>query len=426
MILNRSGDSRRRFLDAHASREPEPEERIAIWKLLELQRHAMLMYTSCGWFFDDLSGIETIQVIKYAGRAIQLAEELFGSALEPRFLSMLAHARSNNPRYGDGARIYEKYVKPAMVDLPKLGAHYAICSLFDAYDEDTRIYCYRVQREEKIDRLAGSDKMPAGRAVVTSEITGESAALSYGAVYLGSPNVNAGVGLYRDEEQYREMIRDLTGAFDRADFVALIRYLDQHFPAGTYSLRELFRDKQRLVLSQVLDATLSEVAGDYRRIYEGRAPLMRFLKDLNIPQPRVLVTAAEVVLNTNLRLAFLEDPPDINRINVLMGEAAVTDVPLDGTILAYVLSQTLKRMGERLLAHPADRSLLAHLDDTVGLAKTMPFEVDLWKVQYMYYQLMGKVYPGMRNKAGRGEKDALLWVGRFNDLGDKLRVRREE
>ena len=62
----------------------------------------MLMYTSCGWFFDELSGIETVQVIQYAGRAIQLAQELFGDDLETKFLERLERAKSNIPEHGDG------------------------------------------------------------------------------------------------------------------------------------------------------------------------------------------------------------------------------------------------------------------------------------------------------------------------------------
>ncbi len=80
-----------------AARMYSERDRVKVWKLLEMQRHAMLMYTSCGWFFDELSGIETVQVIQYAGRVVQLAEELFGAAIEQRFLEKLALAKSNVP-----------------------------------------------------------------------------------------------------------------------------------------------------------------------------------------------------------------------------------------------------------------------------------------------------------------------------------------
>jgi alpha-amylase/alpha-mannosidase (GH57 family) len=135
VILDRSPEQIARFLGRHSARDLKDAERITAFKLLELQRHAMLMYTSCGWFFDDLSGIETVQVIQYAGRAIQLSEELFGDTLEAQFLERLGRAKSNLPERGDGRQIYEKLVKPAMVDLKKVSIHYAIRSLFEPYAE---------------------------------------------------------------------------------------------------------------------------------------------------------------------------------------------------------------------------------------------------------------------------------------------------
>jgi len=76
----------------------------------------MLMYTSCGWFFNDLSGIETEQILLYAGKAIQLAEELSGDVLEPQFLEMLELAKSNVPEKGNGALIYKNVIKEATID----------------------------------------------------------------------------------------------------------------------------------------------------------------------------------------------------------------------------------------------------------------------------------------------------------------------
>lgn len=424
MILDRSPESLHRFLEKHAHREPGREEEITIWKLLEMQRHAMLMFTSCGWFFDEISGIETVQVLQYAGRVIQLAREVLQIDLEPRFLEMLAQAKSNLAEHKDGANIYGKFVKPAMVDLLKVGAHYAICSLFETYDEQSRIYCYAVHREESRNSLAGAARLTVGRARVTSEITRESADLSYGVVNFGNHNVTAGVRVYQGEEAYQEMAREVTGAFDRAEFSEVIRLLDQFFEGATYTLKQLFRDKQRMVLDQILDTTLTQVAEDYRRIYERHAPLMRFLKDLNIPQPKALYTAAEFVLNTSLRRAFAEETLDLEQVRALLEEAEMSKIPLDGAGLAYTLQQTLEKMAERLRDQPGDYSLLAHLDEVIGLVRTLPFEVDLWKVQNIYYGLLQTVYPETSKKAGQEDGEAQSWMERFNALGDKLRMRR--
>src|SRR5262249_36764581 len=102
VVLDRSDSSRERFYEAHALGPVAPADEVTVLKLLEVQRHLLLMYTSCGWFFDELSGIETVQVIQYAGRAVQLAREVLGVDLEGEFLTRLARAKSNLPAFGNG------------------------------------------------------------------------------------------------------------------------------------------------------------------------------------------------------------------------------------------------------------------------------------------------------------------------------------
>ena len=133
MVLDRSPESIERFFGRHVDRGLNEADRITLLKLMELQRHSMLMYTSCGWFFDELSGIETVQVLQYAGRAVQLGEELFGGNIESQFFERLEAARSNIAEHRDGRHIYEKWVKPAALDLTRVAAHYAISSVFEEY-----------------------------------------------------------------------------------------------------------------------------------------------------------------------------------------------------------------------------------------------------------------------------------------------------
>ena len=122
-------------------------ERTTVLELMELGRHAQLMYTSCGWFFDEISGIETVQIIAYAGRVLQLAAELFGAAgaaLEAKFLAILAEAKPNVADLASGADIYTRYVTGMKIGLEQVGAHYAISSVFRAYPEDGELFCFDV------------------------------------------------------------------------------------------------------------------------------------------------------------------------------------------------------------------------------------------------------------------------------------------
>ncbi len=159
------------FLAEQSRQTLSPEEKIQAIKLLELQHHAMLMYTSCGWFFDDISGLETVQVIQFAGRALQLAKEVFGNGLEYRFMQLLEKAPSNIRDHQNGRRVYEKFVKPAMVDLTTVGAHYAMRSLFEEYPQQASVNCYTVEQQFFRSLAVGRAKLAMGRVCIASTIT---------------------------------------------------------------------------------------------------------------------------------------------------------------------------------------------------------------------------------------------------------------
>jgi alpha-amylase/alpha-mannosidase (GH57 family) len=422
VILDRSPESVEWFLSQHATRELNEAEKIAVLKLLELQHYAMLMYTSCGWFFDELSGIEAVQIIQYAGRALQLAEQVFGDAIEPRFLEILERAKSNIPRYGNGRRIYEKFVKLAMVDLTKVAAHYAISSLFEDYGEQPRIYCYGIDLEDYQSFVAGVVKLAVGRAKVFSEITQESSMMSFGVLHFGDHNLNAGVREYQGEEAYQLMVQEVTQAFSSAEFAEVIRQLDKHFGASTYSLRTLFRDEQRKVLNRILESTLAEVETMYRQVYELRYPLMRFLTDLGNPLPRAFHTAAEFILNIDLRRALSSDTLDMERAWSLLDDARVWNVDLDAAGLGYLFKQTLEQMMEEFASTPEELPLLQEIVSAVGLARSLNFEVNLWKVQNIYYEMLLTNYPGFKRRAKKGDETAEEWVTQFISLGEQLSI----
>jgi alpha-amylase/alpha-mannosidase (GH57 family) len=96
------------FLERHAGRLLGKEEEAVALDLFEMQRCAMSMFTSCGWFFEDPSGLETRQVLRYAGRAIGLAEKIAGESLEEDFVALLESAASNDPAAGNARSIYEE------------------------------------------------------------------------------------------------------------------------------------------------------------------------------------------------------------------------------------------------------------------------------------------------------------------------------
>lgn len=421
LVLDRSPKNTWQFFADHATRELSKEEVVTVFKLLELQRHAMLMYTSCGWFFDELSGIETVQVIQYAGRVVQLAQDLFGDSTEKNFLKLLESAKSNIPEHGDGSHIYENFVKPAIVDLSKVAAHYAISSLFEKYSEQTKIYCYDVDVRSSQDIDCGKTRGTVGQAKFTSEITQESEVISFGVLQFGDHNINAGVRKYRGKKAYEEMLQEIAQTCSAADFPGTVRLLDKHFGLSTYSLKSLFRDEQNKVLNSVLESTISEAESAYRQVYQSHFPLMRFLTDLGNPMPSVLKAAAEFIVNTDLRQALSTATPDFEAIKKLLDDSIAWKIQLDTEGLAHVFRQTLENKMAAFGAKPEDLTLLNEMESLVDLATTLPFPVNTRQVQNSYFKLL-KVVQG-QPKTSEEQKTAKDWNAHFLALGERLSIR---
>ncbi|MET0644143.1 MAG: DUF3536 domain-containing protein, partial [Candidatus Binatia bacterium] len=412
VVHDRSTENVEGFFARHALRPLSAAEITTALKLLELQRHAMLMYASCGWFFDELSGIETVQAMLFAGRAVQLGQNLFGDSLESQFTERLTSAKSNLPEYGDGRRIYDKFVRPAMVDWEQIGAHYAVSSLFERYPERAKIYCYRTEQRDYQIFEAGLAKLAMGQVKLTSEITWESIVLNFGVLHMGDHHVNCGVQESLGNEPDPSLAREAVEAFRRADFAEVIRFMDRRFGESNYSLWSLFRDEQRKVLEQILTASLGEAETLYRQIYERRAPMMRFLTNLHIPLPKVFSAAAELVLNGYLCQALEQEGVDAERVNALLEAAKLEGVPLDTTTLEFAYRHKLERLTERLIVNPTV-DLLQQLDSAASLIRTLPFRVDLWKIQNSYYRLLENIYPNMQRQKEQGDLAAQAWLNAF-------------
>ncbi len=420
VILDRSPESLWIFFEKHSQRQLQPRETVAVLKLLEMQRHAMLMYTSCGWFFDEISGIESVQVIQYAGRVIQLAREATGEDLEPEFLKLLAEAKSNIPEHGDGAHIYEMAVKPAIVDLHKVAAHFAICSLFEGANDGTPKFCYDIRIQDYHQLDSGQARLALGHITVTSRITRDSSDLTFAVIYVGDQVLHAGARDFNDQEDYSQVTAEISTAFSGGDIPETLRLLDHHVDGLRYSLKSLFKDEQKRILDLILGQTLQEAEARYREVYERYGPLLQFVKEMDQPLPEVLKITAEFVLSSDLKRTFATDPVDCVRIAMLMEVMKSEGVRLEETGLKFAAGKALARLMEQFEREPLNGGLLEQMGVLVTLLQMFPFRVNYWQAQNIFYSVLMKVFPLM----AKGTDDASRrWTERFLDLGEKLQVR---
>ncbi len=408
VILDRSPASIAKFFDQYATRPLTENERITALELLELERHTQLMYTSCGWFFDEVSGIETVQIIAYAGRVLQLAAKLFGPPgveLEAGFLNILAKAKSNIPEIVNGAEVYRRYVDNMQIGLEQVGAHYAISSIFRSYPEDGELFCFDVHRESQHVFNSGRGRVAVGRALIYSRITEENEDICFAVLHLGDQNLSAAVKHYNAQdptevEAFAHFTADIGTAIRRANLPEVIRLIDRFFGQGVapgespiaYSLTSLFADEQHRILNTILNQTISEMEDSLRKIYEDHASLLHFLTETGVVAPPALASAARFAINASLRRALEAEKFDHVAIETLLARAESDQIPLDTQLLGYTTGQAMKRAMVRLEASAAgDPLATGALATALLIAETiqkMPFEVNLWQAQNIWNDLL--------------------------------------
>lgn len=403
-----SGDVWNTFVARHARIELDASATRRLLELLELERHALLMFTSCGWFFEELSRPEPVQVLRYAARALQLATVLTGSRdLETRFVAALALAPSNDTTYGDGRGIYEQLVQPGIASLAQVTAHCAITSLFDPATVLDHIGAYAIEADEEERGHAGRARFAVGRVAVTAVRTATCEELEYAVLHLGDHSFTCGVRRRGDTDDFLAAQQAIVAAFRSADLPGVIRAIDLHFPGPGFSIGDLFRDEQQRILDLVLSHTLEDVHAAYRGIVRGRVPLLRYLSRLDAPLPAPLHSATEIVLNRDLTLALGSDVPDRDRILELLEEAAALHITVDRQGLGHTLSVAIATASEAAdtvaqssAADAALREALDLLAALVGLVDVMPFDVDLSPAQDVVWRILSISGQDLTQRAG--------------------------
>jgi len=404
------------FLDEHAVRNLSAEEVVRALRLLEMQRHLMLMYTSCGLFFDEPTGPETVQVLQYAARAVQLSEVLFGSKREEQFLTRLERVWSNIPECGNGRNIYEKFVRPAMVDLYCLAAHYAISSLFDGYRDGNPVYCYQVHLQEVHQFEKGRAKLAIGRSQIISRSTRARLTFSFAVLFLGDHKLVAGIGPCPDDERFLLLLEQVSVAFSAEDFAGCSALIDERFRGATYSLKSLMHEERQQIARRIVDSTLADITRAHAAAYEQHASVVRFLSELHIPMPAILRVSVEFALGNAIQSCLAEEKLDTDRIQKLLDTARQEACTFGDFSFELPLRQRLEKVLDCWAKDPFDLRKLGELEALVLLTQVPPFRLGLWQAQNVYCERLQVI--SREQDVRFSEK----WLDAFQKLGTLLGV----
>jgi alpha-amylase/alpha-mannosidase (GH57 family) len=389
VLLDRSPERLDAFFAAHARGPLDPAARVEARRLLELERNRLLMYTSCGWFFDEISAIEPVQILRYAAMALQYLNDLGGGRLEDEFVRRLAAAPSNVPEMRDGAEVYRRLIRPTAVNLSRVVTHYAITGLLDAYPPDTRIYAYRVERLDEARESADGTALAVAHVRVSSETTGETREMVYALAHFGGHDFSCGVRTWDDQATYDALKTDLLARCARQSVANLVRGLDEYFPGGLSALGHLFLDERRRVLANVIRATLERHEEAYRKIWEENRKLVHYLREADAPIPEALAIIARHVLQeqASVELQPILDVATIpDRFVAVIDEAKALGLTLDLMPQRFVMNLAVSRALDAIADSPS-RERIGQATALIDGARRLSVRYGHWAAQNRFFQI---------------------------------------
>lgn len=395
VLLNRNEKTVQEFFGRHSKKELTRDETTLCLKLLEIQRHAMLMFTSCGWFFTELSGIETVQILQYAARAIQLAREVSPAleGLEKEFLDRLSQAKSNIGEFGDGREIYRRFVTPSVISASKAAAQYAILSIADETKESFGIRCFQIDDPSPRAVSTGHMTLGMGKVKVTSKVTLEENELVYIVLRFGQYDFRCSVRPQADFENLKAVEESLFKAVAAESVVELLRKIDEAFGTDYYSLKDLLVDQRKKLVAQLSRQTLGMISSSYERIYDENRGIAEIYNSLRLPVPPEIRFATEYALSHQLLAAvrkmaenrFAGD--DFAPALRILELAKTSKVKIQMEAVTEFLSQTLEEK-TRELQKKLDGSILSEYHNVLSLSKKLGLQLDTRSFQESVFAML--------------------------------------
>jgi len=426
IVLERSPETVDAFLEKHFG-TLTGDERTHIMRLMEMQRHELLMYTSCAWFFDEISGIETVQVMQYACRAIQLAESETDVILNDEFLKRIGKAKSNLPEYVDGAGVYERFVKPSMLTLTQIGMHYAVSSLFAEDPDDITVFNYNCRSTEFRRIIQGSQRLALGRTHVRSKVTLSEKKFSFVVLYLGQHHLVGKAFQDIPKEEWSDFADQVTSAFQESNLANVIEVLRLYPEQRSFSFFDMFKDEQIKMLNDILDESLSLAASSYRKINNRNYNVINVMHNSHLNPPRMLVRNLEMVLNNELRELFANGNsrisiPDLKRVvsEIKKWEFSIDHQELD-FICAKKLNGMLVQYGSPENGSPQNfQLLLSNMREALELLSRVGIYPELNEIQDVVFHYLqnvsGEIESGVKNELLGFAEYVNLEINRFKEV----------
>lgn len=395
VILNDHEDTSA-FLDIHTIGKLSTQERVWAVTLLEIQRNRMLMYTSCGWFFDDISGIESLQILGYAARVLHLAFPWEPDLLKD-FLAELSSATSNMKPQLCGDEIFRSRVLPHVAGLAQVAAHVAVSSVFEDRPVGPSFYCYDIKVNKSNSWSFGDRALFIGHVTVHSRITMERGEFLVVVLHLGGVDFRCSVQESPGKKSlYPKMLEELPQAFLEHSSTELIRKLDTFFPGRYFSLKDLFAEQRCRIIETVTEKMFEDQASLFDTFYKKNKDLAKLIIEQEARIPDTFRAAAEFALNRmfTVELNKLEQGIFPDRLEAVMEEAEFWRIRLDKGLAEKMIGNRILNLVGSLSKHPKDKKITAEITRFLNMGNNLEIHMRLAEAQILFLAVVRSLEAG--------------------------------
>ena len=427
VILDRTEETINKFLKENAKKQLAYQDKVKAIKLMEIQRFAQLMYTSCGWFFADISGIETVQIMKYAARAMELASDFAKTNFEKTFLSVLQKAKSNILEFGSGKDIYNSWVKPSSIGFSEIVAQNAIEAIFktDMSEDEYELYCFEIKRSLYKSYKKGNNTLHFGKALIKSNITLEKKELSCVVLHTENHEVYCCVKDFTCSDDYNLERKEVSKAFSGGNIDEALAMIKTYYDKKIYTLKDIPIDRRKVILEHLIISKMKEASKTYNKMYENLLNPITTLNDLGMDIPEAFRVCAKYTLLTNLEkeLSTLDDYCDVNklkRLTKIKQNADKFHIKLTTPKAQEMLSQKLMKSLYELRANIT----LQNCEKLIGLfefIEKLQIEFKIQNAQNLFYSFVCEDFEKLTKKVLK-TKDARRILLNLVEIGNKLNI----
>ncbi len=431
VILDRNEMNVKKFQQENFKPDLTDDDKVHAMELLEIQRQAMLMYTSCGWFFSEISGIETVQIMKYAARAMQLASRFTSKNLEEKFLEILSQAKSNIPEFGTGKDIFERFVKPSIITVKQIATLWALSSLYQDFEDEENVYCYTITRKAYKKVQKNSSTFIVGHIEIQSKITLQKSNVMFALMQYAGGDFHCTIKEYSDDAEFNRIKNDLIKIYTMNTLTEIIRALDEYFGKEYFTLKDIFIEERRKILQILLKGKLKKFSQTYQEMYDEGKGSIYHLQGLGLSIPDEFKISAEYALSHKFNDivvhsgGFVEDDL-IQQATDINFEAKKIDIKLDKSPSNLVFSkkilQNINRLVHSFEIQQAD--VVLEIFDNV---RKLELNVDIAEAQNIYFtKIYHRIGDIIASEAFKNKKSSnKRFVEMLLDIGENLNINTE-